>query len=788
MDRDRGFEFERRTLLRTLGTGGGLYGLTTTTGAAGTTRPISSGVPADPSDDFDTFPPSKITSTLTEILRDHVFDPLWESIIDFDSWSDGISQLRTLLGYIGPEFSGAIETALDKADVLLQYSSEIETILGETISDLRDDDDDEEESSSNGRIVTVSGAGASGVEPAASAGETGARASAVTLSHNRIDDLASDVKDLADDLTDLYDDLTSGIPGFGDLWDSVEDFTDDITGGVKGFVKDAAETVADALLASLDLITDQFAAFTDASDSFPAFDISFDSFPGFDFAASVGSPIDSVDPDAKPDLDAFGNGSSVPSLSSRSAGGSVTNTDVALPTARTRQSAVGLPGLEPQPIQMKDCEKAKSGEVTAIPYRIGFEDPITDSGFYYDLFLGFERWYPCLYGGVDENLELTVDFTTVAEWVGWSQSAWAAIGEAAKGDTQARIEGLEAAETVGEYADEAEELKDWITDFERYVSPYDIELRYLLDRIDDIDLSEIEDDVERLESATADLVGTLEAFGVDQLLVEFAEVVTAVDLNEDIPEVEEIAETAGEMASKQAEDIEVRLPSRLAEQSTAARSALEDMDDYEEAQLEEAIDQQDVPFTLDDVKAGLELLEDGELSKAEVIDSIYERLTEKTLENLKDELDELTEVGYDFGDHTPEFGCTGKCVSRSSVKAVLESALSNLYSVLIAITDVIEDVLEILLPDPIYDAIPGRPIALPIAALMVIGIAKSKLAAFSILGGAAGGGGGSVFGPGGTVLGAVGGITAGFILSLYSLSVIDVLIPQLDHQENRQLA
>lgn len=273
MNEKEDYHFGRRSVLRTLGAGGGLYGLTRASGIAGATQyaTVGSSTTARPNS-FDTI---DISSVADEVYSD-VWEDVNESFSEWiheiaDSWREVVDELWGVFDYIASSASDAIDTALDsvsdldviedairKVDFVLENSTQIIAAVGDEIKaikeELAEEEDEDDASGSIGPVRAGVGAGN------ASTTRVGTGAASGTTIPNPIDGIqekVSELEELAGEIVDFVDNLSDNLrQTFNSLWEEgVDEFIDDLQKGFESILEPAIDGLTDLALGPINRLT-----------------------------------------------------------------------------------------------------------------------------------------------------------------------------------------------------------------------------------------------------------------------------------------------------------------------------------------------------------------------------------------------------------------------------------------------------------------------------------------------------------------------------------------------------
>lgn len=730
---------KRRALLQMLGASGGIYGLTSASVAG--SDPRDSPWPTDDhASNFETVNSEKFMSTLLDVLEDHVFDPVWEKIQELDP-SEVITVVREVVSEMATDALDTIEPVIEKAEFLRDHGDDFESVIDTKLSKLGDDEEGDEESGS----ISPPTESATAVGAGGAASRTVARSAIPDAGDIRegIDKLRGELDELGDVLEDLSDDATEE---FDEHWENVDEFASDISGGIWGFIESAVDGIAAQIAKIADPLEDMLSDATDSTGSIPSFDLGLDLFPDVDLEVSVQSPIDSYDPDAELDPDAFdtGAGQFAGATASRpgpgprfgagsaafASGGSL-QSDIRNCMSDWGDSLTDLQnyGLSagPQPLEFKNCPTAAGGNVVAFPFELEFRNPITDSGFRYEWFVGLDS-RGCVYSASNADGTISFDITDYYEWMLEGQCLGKAIGEAIIETVDERIEGLEDAATCEEINRELDELEEFLDELETFGDGH-VDDEYLLASIYHIHQDEFDAVIEELRSISCeDGIDRLEETELAEMLAEIA--AAADELDVEMPNREAIAEAAGEIADTPSVEVELEYPRTIVESSDEVINWIDGLSDAERKQIE-ALTGRD----LGTVQQVLATVADGELSVVLDIETLVGYLVNELLGTLKDRAIEMTEVSLDVSNYVLEFDCVGKCPPISKIKATVAAIFSYLVTKTTGLWEWIKDqfrrIREIQLPSidlPELDIDIGDLIGDAITAVVILAIALGGLA------------------------------------------------------------
>lgn len=492
-------DFQRRSFLRMLGVGGGLYGLPRGSGAAGASRYGTSEVSAniEPSD-IDSVSIAEISDTFFSQFRDDAESAMDDWIADITddtlaSWVELAGDLRAIYTeLIGSASSAArdtlddiddtvsfsrIDEAISKIEFIDEYQSEISSALGQSLEELQDDNSDE-----NGENSIAPPSAGSGSVRTIGAGAATATTTAAVPFEGVVDEL----KEAGDDLTDVVFDKLSdfGIKSrFESFWKDVDKFINEIEEGYRELLGPAIDGIVDLLASPITRLPEMWESVYSE----------FEAEAGAGTGAIDGPTIPTVEPQVF-DLDFAAH---ITPLIGAVEGPSST------PETNMRSIL-----SEPWPIDFLRLECPQSPRpINAVGFDVsipGLEIPSISPHFGWD---GVSR---CVYFGAEPGAELGVDFGELLELAGQYESSWATIVDAIQSKAQEILTDIDTASTFGEYKDVAERSREF-ADFVEQASP-----SYITKITSSIDPDEIRDvggslveDIDGLAVSTIDAITTI---------------------------------------------------------------------------------------------------------------------------------------------------------------------------------------------------------------------------------------------------------------------------------------
>lgn len=670
--------FERRAFLRTLGISGGVFGMSQMSGTAGATQFGGMGSATGAAADVDAVGISTIATEVFDELRDGFDSRIWNAIDEWkeSGWGTVVDNVREIVDLIASSASDALETiedALGPVEFILDNTTEIVKAIGDKADSIREElegeeEKDEESSGSLGRATPSTGAGAGSAAGTATIGAGATTRSFHSGVTETIGKELSKLEDVADGLVDFVDKLGEGLrEQFETFWDDVKEFESDLKSGIRSLIEPAIDTIIDLVVAPVDKFTDVWESAT-SGDGVPSFEFSYDVFD-IDLGIGVEPMVDPTE--GEPTFDATASDIGSMGAGAGASAGSGTNTG-----AGAASPLLNVLPIDPQILEIEDCPNAP-GPIHALGMEFSLlETPIVDlSDLSFTPYLGF-GWAPCFFYGAEAETELGVDITSLYEALVLFQDAWAEVAGEIEADAENLLTELEDASDLGEYEAVAADVKAFVETMEDRLEPHGIPLSLLMDQLSpDVDLMELFEIAESLEE---DVAATIERFVDSDLadaIVELDDVVNAIDLNEDIPGIADIAAVGGEIAEaqtrKEIEEIEVEDLLRLSRGYRDFASWLETLDADERARIEA-----ETGIDVDAVEERLELLTQQTIDVGGWVNDVTEKALTKLLEKLKEKAAELTERTYDLASEWDGFKCRSMCLDpRRLLRTVATIAL-----------------------------------------------------------------------------------------------------------------
>lgn len=665
MDFEQESFFERRAFLRTLGVGGGIYGLSQMAGASGSTQYGNTGSGTGAAGAGDAIDISRIASELFSELRDGFASRFWDAIDEWkrSGWGTVVDNVREIVDLVASSASDALETieaALGPVEFILDNTSAIIDAIGDKADAIREELEEEEEKEkeneeSSGSIgsVTPSAGAAAGGAGAATIGAGATTRSFHSGVTEAIGEELSKLEDVAGELADFVDELSDDLRDeFESFWDEVEEFAADLESGIRSMIEPAIETLIDLVVTPIDEFIDVWESAI-SGDGVPSFDFSYDVFD-IDLGIGVEPMIDSTETD--------------PTFDSPTATAGATNAGAA-GAASTPLNA--LP-IDPQILEIEDCPNAP-GPIYALGVEFSlFETPVVDlSDLSFTPYLGF-GWAPCAFYGAEANTELGIDITGLYEALVLFQESWATVASEIEADAENLRSELDDASKLGEYEEAAADVKTFVETMEDRLEPHGIPLSLLMDELSpDVDLMELFDIAESLEEDVAATIDRFVDSEIAEAIVELNDIVNAIRLEEDVPGIADIAAAGGDIAEartrEEIEEIQVGDLLRLSRGYRNFASWLETLDEAERERLEA-----ETGVDVDAAERHLELLTQQTIDAGGWVNDVTEKILTKILENLKEKAAELTERTYDLADGWDGFKCQSVCIDpRRLMRAVV---------------------------------------------------------------------------------------------------------------------
>lgn len=679
--------YERRSLLRTLGAGGSLYGLTHLSGRAGATRQgQAETATAGSVGDVDLIGISELgQAAFSEAISD--IKSRIEEWISNTGWSDIVDQLQNIfdlmtsaaddaLDRIGSGLE-AVEAAIDKVDFVLSNTSAIiDAIEGkaEEIREELEEEKEEENSDSSGSIGSVPMTVGAGAKRSV---ETGAGASTATTPSitGGIGAAIDELENVADGIADFADQLSDGLrETFDDLWGAAETFVDELRDGIRSMLDPAIDAVVELVAKPLDTFEDLWeSAASGAGDALPSFDgLGFDVLD-IDFELGV-SPV----------VDILEHG---PAAAGATGAGTAGGTSAGAAPAGTPSSGAGTtsPAPSPEIVEIEGCP-GTTGTVYGMGFELSADIPgISDLSL--TPYFGLNPGKPCVYYGAEADTEIGFDITDFYNALTTFQNSWAEVADWIETETEDQIETLEAVSTLGDALAAAEDVETFLDELERQLEPHGIPLDLLMDELSpDVDLMHLLELAETLEDNVVAAVDVLKDSPVADAIVELDDVVNAIDLEEDVPGIDEIADTGGDLAEahtrEEIKEIEIEDLLRLSQSYRAFSTWLETLDDAERARIE-----RETGVDIDAVEANLAVVTDGTLEVGEWINNFVDESLKKLLEKLQDKANELTEVTYDLAEDWDGFSCRSECLRWRRLKRAVTTIVDMTKTVAYELAD-----------------------------------------------------------------------------------------------------
>lgn len=735
MGSKREYLFERRAFLRTLGIGGGLYGLSQPSGATGTMQRgavgSAAGMNVAGSD-------SIAVSTFMEEIVDELsggFETKIEAKIDEwknSGWGEVVDNLREITDLVTDAADDAFETiddALRRVEFILDHSSQIATAIGDKAAEIRaeseDEGDESEESeeseASLGQAAPSSGAGA-GATGSVTLGSGATTRSVHSSVTEEIGNAVDDLKNAADGLVDFVDQLDDEVrETFNDYWDGAQEFVNDIESGIRDLIDPAVDAIVELIVTPVDRFTDVWESAA-SGDGLPSFDMSYDVLD-IDMGVEIDSLVGSID--ENPTFDAAAASAGAAGNGPRSA------------TAGSSASMSAAPGplpIDPQILQIDDCKRAP-GPVHAFGVEFSmFEIPVVGTErLSFTPYLGL-GWAPCFFYGAEANTDFGLDISGLYEALVLFQDSWATVANELEADAENMITTLEEASTLGDLEDAAVEIQQFVDSTEERLEPHGIPLSLLMDELSpEVDLMELLETAENLEQNVIETVERLLNSSLADAIVELDDVINAIDLDEDPPSVETIADVGGDIAEANIPDeikeITVEDLARLSRGYRAFATWLEGLDEAERERIEA-----ETGVDIDVIESNLELITQQTLDVGEWVNETVDKTLKPILERLKTKAGELAIRTYDIAPEWDGFECQSSCIDPSRIKRAVATLAIMPVVVGVALADFLYDeFFTTWLPGAI-DWV-GRWATRILVVLGVVGMALSVYAVVVTLGG-----------------------------------------------------
>lgn len=531
MTRGSGSDFDRRTFLRSLGIGGGLYGLPQTTGVAGATRFSNIGsMNGVRPDDIETITISEVADDLYSEAWEDIKDRFWQWIHS-NNWRKVIEELRNVVDLIASSASDAIDTALEsvdsldiiedgieKVDFIISNSAKIIDAIGDKIGDIEEELKEEgEEGNSSGSIGSVRSNSGTGKRIATHAGSgTGTTTTAVgdpvSDIGNKIDELKETAGELVSFVENLDDELETK---FKNLWpDEVGEFVSDLKeGGLEGIIEPVVEGLSDLLTGPINRMTDIWSSQVsgdeirfDDSIEHEVFDIDFQTGMKPVFVSE--NSEDMATSATVNSATAAGAGTAAGNFAS-SPGPGKFKYDLPLPVSLLQ-------------IPKEECRGAVK-PVSAIGLDIVPDWPGVEMGNIVPYF-GFDGVRPCVYVGASMSAGGTPnDFIELYQYLNDNQKSWEELAEDIRSNADEILTELNDASTLGDAEDVCREIQEFIDTLKSDANIGAIPLYKLIDTDDSFDFDSFYEEAESLER---DIGNVIQQLAMPEVLIEVNEILT----------------------------------------------------------------------------------------------------------------------------------------------------------------------------------------------------------------------------------------------------------------------